>query len=80
LEIHNSSPQMRTSQLLVAVVRFSLSLGVLVILDRCASNHLYHYKIINGKEVEVSTEEDMLDFDEDENSPKVSLATITCIR
>jgi hypothetical protein len=25
----------------------------------CVSNHLYHCKIINGKEVEVSTEEDL---------------------
>jgi hypothetical protein len=41
---------------------------------------LYHCKIIDGKEVEVSTEEDMLDSDKDENSPKVSLTSITCIR
>ena len=40
----------------------------------------YHCKIIDGKDVEVSLEEDMLDFDKDENSSKVSLATIACIR
>jgi hypothetical protein len=40
----------------------------------------YHSKIIDGKEVEASVEEDILDSDEDENSPKVSLASITCIR
>jgi hypothetical protein len=37
---------------------------------RCASNHLYHCKIINGKEVEVVAEEDMLDSNEDENHQK----------
>jgi uncharacterized OB-fold protein len=46
---------------------------------RCASKHLYHFKIINKKEVEVYVEEYMSNYDEDE-SPKVSLASITCIR
>jgi hypothetical protein len=32
------------------------------------------------KEVEVSAEEDMLDYDKDEKSPKISLATIMCTR
>jgi hypothetical protein len=47
---------------------------------RCAPSHTYHYKNIDGKEVQVSTEEDLLDTDEDENSPKVSLASTSCIK
>jgi hypothetical protein len=31
-------------------------------------------------EVEAFVEEDMLEFDDDETTPKISLATITCTR
>ena len=47
---------------------------------RCTSNHSYYCKIINGKEELVSTKEDTSKFDVYEDSPKVSLATITCIK
>jgi hypothetical protein len=45
----------------------------------CTQTHI-SLQNYNGKEVQVVTEEDLLDIDEDENSPKVSLASITCIK
>jgi hypothetical protein len=46
---------------------------------RSTSKQLYHCKILNGKEVEVPAKEGMSNSDEEE-SPNVSLESITCIR
>ena len=47
---------------------------------KCKTHRTIHCKIINGKEVEVSREEDTSDFDADTSSSEVSVTTVTCIQ
>jgi hypothetical protein len=71
--IRNSNEEREMKEKLVVDV---VGIGLQVIDVQLVTHHC---KIIDGKEVEVSTEEDMLESNMDEKSPKVSLEKITCI-